>query len=290
MKPQTHTRTVARDLEPAAQPPGGRTHWKLSDVDLSRADLRHHDDSALFYMLAGASFVESGSAIYLHNLLGYYGDDAQIGHWLRNQWEPEELQHGAALRAYLAVVWPEFDWAKAYGAFVAEYSLAAAPDAFEATARLELAARCMIETGTATLYRMLHRYASEPVLREVLGHILEDEVRHYRHFLRFFRDRQTHEGGGRLEVIGAIVRRVRESRTDDAWIAFRHAFELRNPGRPCRRGDFNAWQSAVHAIMRRTFPFRMAAQMLLAPLALPVYARPLARRAAEAGLRWMLLA
>ena len=290
MNTPTHTRAVARDVGSAAQPPGGPTHWKLRDIDLSRTDQRHRRDVALFYMLAGASFIESGSAIYLRNLLGYYGDDAQISDWLRNEWEPEELQHGAALRAYVTKVWPEFDWARAYRAFLAEYSVAAAPDAFEATPRLELAARCMIETGTASFYRMLHEYVDEPVLRQLLGHIRDDEVRHYKHFLLFFRGRQALEGGGRLKVIAAILRRVRESRTDDAWIAFRHAFELRNPGRPCGRSDFEAWQMEVRAIMRRTFPFRLTAQMLLVPLALPVFIRPLARRAAEAGLRRMLLA
>ncbi len=269
---------------------GGRRRWEVGDIDFARADRRHRSDTTLFYLLAAASFIESGSELYTRNLLTYYRHDAPIADWLSNAWEPEELQHGAALRAYVQAVWTEFDWPAAYARFFAEYSQAASPDAFEATPDLELAARCMIETGTTTLYRMLHDYAQEPVLRQVLAHIRDDEVSHYKHFLQFFRASRRRPGGGRLRVAWAIGRRVRESRNDDAWIAFRHAFEVRNPGRACRRSDFDQWQSEWQAIMRRTFPFRMAADMLLAPLALPLLIRRLARAGTEAALRRALLA
>jgi hypothetical protein len=277
-------------VRPAVRPSRHRPVWRVGDIDFSRADRRHRDDTTLFYVLTGASFVESGSELYTRNLLTYYRDDPPIADWLSNAWEPEELQHGAALRAYVQAVWPEFDWQRAYGGFMAEYSQAASPEAFEATRRLELAARCMIETGTASLYRMLYEYVQEPVLRQVLGHIRDDEVGHYKHFLRFFRASQPRQFGGALRVAWAIGRRVRESRSDDAWIAFRHAFEVRNPGRRCQRSDFDRWQDQLNAIVRRAFPFRMAAEMLVAPLALSPLARRLARRAAEAGLRRLLLA
>jgi hypothetical protein len=279
---------VPAETRPSGSPRHSRPVWRIADIDFSRADPRHRDDTTLFYVLTGASFVESGSELYTRNLLTYYRDDPQIAGWLGDVWEPEELQHGAALRAYVEAVWPEFDWQKAYRGFLAEYSRAASPDAFEATPRLELAARCMIETGTTSLYRMLHEYAREPVLREVLAHIRDDEVNHFKHFLGFFRGQPGREG--RLKVAWAIGRRVRESRSDDAWIAFRHAFEVRNPGRCCRRDDFDQWQSELRTIMRRAFPFRLAADMLLAPLALPVLFRRLARYLTEAGLRRVLCA
>jgi hypothetical protein len=266
----------------------GRPVWRVAQIDFARADSRHRSDTTLFYVLTGASFVESGSELYTRNLLTYYRDIPQISDWLSNVWEPEELQHGAALRAYVQTVWPEFDWDEAYRRFLDEYSKTASPEAFETTPHLELAARCMIETGTATLYRMMHEYAQEPVLREVLAHIRDDEVNHYKHFLQYFRSGQGREG--RLRVAWAIGRRVRESRADDAWIAFRHAFEVRNPGRSCRRCDFDQWQSALQVIIRRTFPFRMAADMLIAPLALPALIQRVARRVASAVLRHALLA
>jgi rubrerythrin len=270
--------------------PRTRPVWRVDEIDFSSVGTRHRSDTTLFYLLATASFIEYGSDLYTRNLLTYYRDDPQIAEWLSNVWEREELQHGAALRAYVQAVWPEFDWQAAYQRFIAEYEQAASPEAFEATPRLELAARCMIETGTTSLYRMLYEYAQEPVLRQVLAHIRDDEVNHYKHFLQYFRAGQTAQGHRRLRVAWAIGRRVRESRTDDAWIAFRHAFEINNPGRICRRSDFDQWQTQCQAIMRRTFPFRTAADMLIAPLALPVLLRRLARWAAEAALRRALLA
>jgi rubrerythrin len=268
-----------------ARPGGARHRWHLAQIDLSRVDARHRDDTALFYLLASASFIESGSELYTRNLLTYYQDNAQIAAWLREEWEGEELQHGAALRAYVQALWPQFDWVVAYRQFFAEYSLAASPDAFEATPYLELAARCMIETGTASLYQMLHSYAQEPVLRQILGHIRDDEVRHYKNFLKFVRTEQASGGRRRLAVATAIARRAREARSDDAWIAFRHAYEVRNPGLRCERRDFERWDREVKKIIRHHFPFRMAADMLVAPLALPVLLRRLIRQVTEVGLQ-----
>jgi rubrerythrin len=278
------------DIRHADRRPRARPVWRVDEIDFASVDPRHRSDTTLFYLLATASFVECGSDLYTRNLLTYYRDDPQIADWLSNVWEREELQHGAALRAYVQAVWPEFDWHEAYQRFMADYAQAASPDAFEATPHLELAARCMIETGTTSLYRMLYEYAQEPVLRQVLAHIRDDEVNHYKHFLQYFRAGEKVEGRRRLRVAWAIGRRVRESRADDAWIAFRHAFEVSNPGRICRRSDFEQWQTQWQAIMRRTFPFRTAADMLLAPLALPVLLRRPARRAAEVALRRALLA
>src|SRR5258708_4556193 len=166
MQTQTDARAAPGGSRPGAFLAGARPRWRLSEIDFSPLDLRHRADTTLFYLLAGASFVESASALYTRNLLTYYRDDAQIADWLSNEWEHEELQHGAALRAYVSAVWPEFDWHKAYQSFLAEYSQIASPDAFEATPQLELAARCLIETGTSNLYRMLYDYAQEPVLRQ----------------------------------------------------------------------------------------------------------------------------
>jgi hypothetical protein len=291
--PDVHSGTWPADgvaVRPTDRRPADRPVWRVGDIDFSRADRRHRGNTTLFYVLTGASFVESGSDLYTRNLLTYYRGDPSIADWLSHAWEPEELQHGAALRAYVEAVWPEFDWDRAYRGFMAEYSRAASPEAFEATPHLELAARCMIETGTASLYRMLYDYVQEPVLRQVLGHIRDDEINHYKHFLHFFRTGRQRELGGALKVAWAIGRRVRESRRDDAWIAFRHAFEVSHPGRRCQRSDFDQWQAQLQAILRSAFPFRMAAEMLVAPLALSPLARRLARRATEAGLRHLLFA
>ena len=266
-----------------------RPRWRVDEIDFSHAQTQHRSDTTLFYLLATSSFIESGSELYTRNLLAYYGSDVEVADWLRRVWEPEELQHAVALRGYIGAVWPDFDWPKAYEAFLTEYARVASPDAFEATTQLELAARCMIETGTTSLYQTLLGYAQEPVLRQVLKHIRDDEVDHYKYFLRFFRAEQARAGQSRIRVAWAIARRVLESRSDDARIAFRHAFETNHPERRCTGGDFDQWQSDLKTIFHRAFPFHQAAGMLLAPVALPPFLQRLARSAAEAALRHALL-
>ena len=49
----------------------------------------------------------------------------------------------------------------------------------EESRALEIAARCVVETGTATFYTTLHACAREPVLKQLTGLIRRDEVRHY---------------------------------------------------------------------------------------------------------------
>ncbi len=67
------------------------------------------------------SFVEGGAETYTRSLVNYFADDTEISAWLTKHWEPEELQHGRALKAYVQHVWHEFDWNGAYNSFFAEY-------------------------------------------------------------------------------------------------------------------------------------------------------------------------
>lgn len=108
-------------------------------------------------------------------------------------------------------------------------------------------------------------------------------------FCAFFRAELARTGGSRMRVAWAIARRVRESRTDDAWIAFGYAFEANHPQRRCTRRDLDQWQSALRVIFRRAFPFSQPAGMLVAPLALPISLRHLACSAAAMALRRALL-
>lgn len=182
-----------------------KQHWTIEDIDFSRIDLaRVRQDEDLFYLVACASFVESGSDLYTHNLVEYYKGDAEVETWLREQWEQEELQHGAALRAYVEHVWPEFDWQRAYQGFLDEYSQYCKVELLEPTRAQELAARCVVETGTSTYYRALARATDEPVLKQLAGLIANDEVNHYKHFYHYFRRYRREENIGRSRVFGTL--------------------------------------------------------------------------------------
>ncbi len=250
--------------------------WRVEALDFSALDAaRVRDDETLFFLLASASFIETGADVYTRNLLDYYRDDAETAAWLTGQWEQEELQHGRALRAYVERAWPDFDWAAAFARFFEQYGATCTSAQFEPTPALELAARCVVETGTATFYRMLMDYAREPVLRQLLDHIRGDEVRHFKYFYRSFRRHQQSARHGRLRVAGVLWHRLREAMNEDGYIAFRHAYAQRHPERA--NDDMDAYarfKQRINAIARAHYPYTMGAEMLLTPLALP----PMLRR------------
>ena len=267
---------------PSAEP----LPWRLEEIDLSAVDAqRVRGDDTLFFMLTSGSFVEIASGLYARNLSAYYSDDDAVVSWLNGNWEQEEIQHGRALRAYVQAAWPEFDWEAANGAFYADYSARCTLEEFEPTKGLELAARCVVETATATFYRMLHDYTDEPVLKIITGHIKSDEVRHYSYFWRFFERYQQHEKVGRAKVLRAIVRRVAEVADDDGLIAFRHAFAVRYPQRRFERRYYDQFQRDLKRILRRHYPFDMALKMLLKPLDLPATLQNLVLPPLRAGAR-----
>lgn len=243
--------------------------WTVASLPFDRIDhSRVRSDEELFFVLAGASFVESGSDIYTHILTSYFGD-SPVADWLARHWEREELQHGRALRAYVEAVWPEFDWNSAYAKFLAEYSTYCEVEQLEPTPALELAARCVVETSTATLYRSLQDYTDEPVLKQLAGNIRSDEVRHYKNFHRYFNEYNRAEGNGRWKILEALVRRVVEVRREDSDCALRHVFELRYPDRDIQSPEYRRISALARSLVMRHASAEMMVKMLLKPLALP---------------------
>ena len=74
-----------------------RAPWAIEEIPFNDVDRDQiHDDRQLFYCLAAASFVEITADLYTANLVEFYRGDDEVSGWLSQQWEPEELQHGAA--------------------------------------------------------------------------------------------------------------------------------------------------------------------------------------------------
>jgi hypothetical protein len=255
--------------------------WRLESIDFAHIDAGLvEDDECLFFLLVTASFIESGASLYTRNLIDYFRADPDACAWLAGRWEPEELQHGRALRTYVQSVWPAFDWDEAYAQFLSDYGALCTLDQLEPIGVLELAARCVVETGTATYYRMLYEAAPEPVLREILDHIRRDEVRHFRYFFRFYRSHLAVERTSRRRVAAALLRRALETTREDGYCAFRHAYQARFPKRSDVRTAYRTFRNKVHRLALQHYPHHMAAEMLLAPLEV----RPRARKSGT----WML--
>ncbi|MDE2229594.1 MAG: ferritin-like domain-containing protein [Alphaproteobacteria bacterium] len=247
------------------------------------------DNALLFQLVASASFIEITSDLYTENLVEYFRDDLELVDWLAHHWEPEELQHGAALKRYVETAWPDFDWRRAYAGFFDEYSHCCSLDNLAPTRALEMVARCVVETGTASFYRMLAEAAPEPVLREIATNIAADEVRHYKNFYYFFRRYRNSENPGRTAVLKTLWDRVQEVDAEDAYIAFKHVFLASKPEADFRAADYEAFRSGVRRMGREYFPYDMALKMFLKPLGLAPAIGRVVLPPAAAATRLLLL-
>jgi len=246
--------------------PVARQHWSLDDISWHaiRRDAVARTE-AWFYLLASASLMESATDLYTENLIDFFADDQEVTWWLENYWLPEELQHGRALRRYVEVAWPEFDWEPARRRFVAEFR-PFCDTALEPSRSLEMASRCVVETGTASYYRTLSRASPDPVLGTLTRRIAEDEVRHYKHFYRYFRKYQYREAPSRTAVLPALWRRLRMTGGEDSYIVLKHVYNARHPGKPFDIGVYRRVRRECRALLHDHFPHEMSVRMLLKPL------------------------
>jgi hypothetical protein len=266
-----------------------RQHWRIEDIDFSAVDTEIRlQDPAILWLAIASSFIESASDIYTKNLVEYFSADAEISGWLASHWKPEELQHGRALRAYLEAAWPSFDWPTAFSGFLADYSRLCRVEVLGPTHALELVSRCVIETGTSTLYRAIRDATNDPVLRKVADNIQRDEIRHFKYFFNFFRRYQDAGGTGRWAVAKMLMARVREIRDSDAICALSHIRDGR-ANQSALKGrelpDATAMYRQITARLRYHYPLHVATKMVLAPLALPATARKVASSIISAAAR-----
>jgi rubrerythrin len=244
----------------------GPRHWSLDDIPWTalRRDAVTRND-ALFYMVAAASLMESATDLYTANLIEFFAGDDEIASWLDDRWLPEELQHGKALRRYVETAWPDFPWDAVREAFVEEFR-PFCDEALESARSLEMASRCVVEMGTASFYRGLSRASPEPVLATVTDRIAKDEVRHYKHFYRFFRKYRETERPGRGAVGPALWRRLRMTGGEDRLVVLKHVHAARRPGARFDGSVYRDVRRQCRALMRPHFPVEMSVRMLLKPL------------------------
>jgi hypothetical protein len=251
-----------------ARPAAARRHWSLDDIPFHT--IRHDAvtrTEALFYLLASASLMESATDLYTANLIEYFAGDEEVTSWLEHYWLPEELQHGRALRRYVEAAWPRFDWEPARRRFVEEFR-PFCDIALEPTRSLEMASRCVVEMGTASYYRTLSCASAEPVLATLTRHIAADEVRHYKHFYRYFRRYRDAETPSRAAVLAALWRRLRMTGGDDSFIVLKHVYSAYHPGQPFDTEVYRRLRRECRSLVRDHIPHEMGVGMLLKPLGL----------------------
>ncbi len=247
-----------------------RRRWSLDDIAYDKVDRAViADNRDWFYLLAASSFVEILSDLYARNLGDYYAGDDETCAWLAYKWGPEEVQHGEALKRYVLTVWPDFDWQRGFDGFRADYAPYCETALLGPTRALEMAARCVVETGTSSFYGMLTHASPEPVLAALAGHIRDDEVGHYKGFYRIYREYQGREPHSRWHVARTIWRRAVEVDHEDAYLAVKNVSLVHEARADFTRHDFRVFRDRIRAWMRQYYPFQSAVKMLLTPLDLP---------------------
>jgi hypothetical protein len=198
------------------------------------------------------------------------------------------LRHGAALKRYVQAAWPDFDWDAAYSRFYGEFIQFCSVDQLASTCALELVARCVVETGTASFYRMLAEMSPDPVLRQIAGLIQADEVRQYKHFYRYFLDYRMRQRPGLVDVLRTLWARSTEVDAEDAYYAFKHVYLARNPGANFQNTDYAAFRRHFREMAKRYFPARMAIKMVLKPIGLNATVGRMVLPAVTAATRYVL--
>lgn len=241
------------------------------DIDYSSIDKKKvADNKFLFDLLSIASFIEITSDTYAKNLSEYYKDNTEAVQWLQGEWEKEEVQHGTSLKAYVMHVWPEFAWEEAYEIFLKNYLPLCNFDAFQPSKGLEMLARMVVETGTATFYRAVEDYArklNEPVLEKLAHYIYKDEVNHYSYFDRYFQYYNSVEKKGRTEIVKVILQRLHEANSEDVETGFRAVSQVVNGGEFDPK-SFEVFKDEISKMAKKHYPYNMAIKMMLHPVSI----------------------
>ncbi len=254
--------------------------WDYKKIDYNSIESKKiSENKILFQLVTIASFIEITSDLYEKNLAEFYTGDIFTVNWLANTWEPEEIQHGKALKKYIQTVWPLFDWENAYNNFRNEYAALCTIDEFQPTRAREMLARMVVETGTSTFYKALHRYAEElgePILAKIATNISKDEVYHYDMFEEVFKKYNQEEKLSRGDITKIIYARLKEANDEDVSIAFKHINA---------DASYEEFKKEIKHFAKIYYPYNTSVKMLMRPLKLNKYVEKATASTIEKALK-----
>ena len=229
--------------------------WTLDDVDWSRFD-GSKINPALLAAVKAASLVEYNAPDYVSYLKRVYKGAPEST--IRNieHWGEEEIQHGLALARWAELADPSFDFARAFARFRTLYRaahFAGSGGSVRGSRRGEMIARCVVESGTSSLYSAIRDASEEPVLKEVAGRIAADEFRHYRLFYDILQG-ETEPDLPLWRKLWVAATRVNESDDDELACAYYCANVPTEEAsaKPYRRRVYaKAYQEKIMAFYRR---------------------------------------
>jgi hypothetical protein len=211
-------------------------HWTLEDIPWSEFDASRVDPQVLAVVKA-AALVEQNSADYATYLCNVFPDDDAFQDSAK-AWAVEEVQHGQALGRWAEMAEPGFNFQDSFRRFAEGYRIPVEAEASVRGSRSgELIARCVVETGTSSLYSALRDATNEPVLRTICHKIAGDEFRHYKLFYTHLQPYLAREKPGLLRRIMIAVGRFREIDDDELSYAYHCANLSDRPYDRKRAGD-----------------------------------------------------
>jgi rubrerythrin len=220
-------------------------YWTLDDIRWDTFDSAKVD-ADLLKVAKAASLVERNARDYAAYLASVFKDDPEVLRTI-GEWADEEVQHGMALGRWAQLADPGFDFEASFKLFAAEIKLPLdAVVSVRGSRTGEWVARCVVETGTSSMYSALSQAAEEPVLKQICQRIAADEFRHYKLFYSHLRRYLKREKVGFWRRLRVALSRAAESEDDELAFAY-YAANHRHEGKPYDR------QTYVERYARRTF-------------------------------------
>ena len=229
--------------------------WTLNDVQWTQFD-SSKVNPALLAAVKAASLVEYNAHDYVAYLKRVYRDAPESTIRGIEHWGEEEIQHGLALGRWAELADPSFDFETAVARFRTLYRpshFEKGDDSVRGSRRGEMIARCVVESGTSSLYSAIRDASEEPVLKEVAGRIAADEFRHYKLFYEILQAESEPE----LPIwrkLWVAFSRVNESDDDELACAYycANVSAAQEASYPYRRRDYaRLYQAKVMTFYRR---------------------------------------
>ncbi|MEJ0009692.1 MAG: ferritin-like domain-containing protein [Alphaproteobacteria bacterium] len=194
-------------------------HWKLDDIPWHAFDRSKVEPEHLAIAKA-ACMVEHNGDEYARYLCEVFHGDPQFQETIV-AWAKEEVQHGMALRRWVEMVDPGFDFGGSFTLFTDGHKQpVGVTESVRGSRCGELIARCVVETGTSIYYTAIKEATREPVLQAICARIAADEYRHYQLFHATLKRYQQRDSIGLLRRIAIAASRVVEIGDKELSFAF----------------------------------------------------------------------
>lgn len=198
--------------------------WTLDDIPWDKFDSTKVA-AEIVPVVKTASLVEYNSADYAAYLHNVFPDDPAFRD-AADAWASEERQHGQALGRWAEKADPGFEFEASFKRFVDGFRIPIASTISVRGSRSgELIARCVVESGTSSMYTALRDATDEPALKAMCHHIAGDEYRHYQLFYRHLQNYLPEERISLLKRLMIVCGRFMEVGDDELAFAYHCANE-----------------------------------------------------------------